>query len=59
VATHLSHLGQTWRDQENLRFTEEFSANMKALSRFVESNEQFIPYLLRKAQLVEEYLQQH
>ncbi|MGV2332717.1 MAG UNVERIFIED_CONTAM: hypothetical protein LVR18_00745 [Planctomycetaceae bacterium] len=59
VAAHLSHLGQTWRDQENLRFTEEFSANMKALSRFVESNEQFIPYLLRKAQLVEEYLQQH
>jgi hypothetical protein len=31
---------------------------MKSLGRFVESNEQFIPYLLRKAQLVEEYLQQ-
>lgn len=59
VAAHLSHLGQTWRDQENVRFSEEFSANMKALARFVESNEQFIPYLLRKAQLVEEYLQQH
>ncbi|MEY3174551.1 MAG: hypothetical protein RLZZ436_2465 [Planctomycetota bacterium] len=59
VAAHLSHLGQTWRDQENVRFSEEFAANMKALARFVESNEQFIPYLLRKAQLVEEYLQQH
>lgn len=59
VAAHLSHLSQTWRDQENVRFSEEFSANMKALARFVESNEQFIPYLLRKAQLVEEYLQQH
>jgi uncharacterized protein YukE len=58
VAAHLSHLGQTWRDQENLRFSEEFSANLKALTRFVDSNEQFIPYLLRKAQLVEEYLQQ-
>jgi uncharacterized protein YukE len=58
VASHLTHLAQTWRDQENTRFSEEFSANMKALSRFVESNEQFIPYLLRKAQLVEEYLQQ-
>ncbi|MEI7701824.1 MAG: WXG100 family type VII secretion target [Planctomycetia bacterium] len=59
VAGQLSHLGQTWRDQEHLRFSEEFSANMKALARFVDSNEQFIPYLLRKAQLVEEYLQQH
>ena len=58
VAVQLSHLGQTWRDQEHLRFSEEFSANMKALGRFVDSNEQFIPYLLRKAQLVEEYLQQ-
>ncbi|MEN9554286.1 MAG: hypothetical protein RLZZ232_572 [Planctomycetota bacterium] len=58
VAGQLSHLGQTWRDQEHLRFSEEFSANMKALGRFVDSNEQFIPYLLRKAQLVEEYLQQ-
>ena len=58
VAGQLSHLGQTWRDQEHLRFSEEFSATMKALGRFVDSNEQFIPYLLRKAQLVEEYLQQ-
>lgn len=58
VAGQLSQLGQTWRDQEQIRFSEEFVANMKALSRFVESNEQFIPYLLRKAQLIEEYLQQ-
>ena len=58
IAGQLSHLGQTWRDQEHLRFSEEFVGNMKALSRFAESNEQFIPYLLRKAQLVEEYLQQ-
>ncbi len=58
VASQLNHLGQTWRDQEHLRFADEFVSNMKALGRFVESNEQFIPYLLRKAQLIEEYLQQ-
>ena len=58
VASQLNHLGQTWRDQEQLRFSEDFVANMKALGRFVESNEQFIPYLMRKAQLIEEYLQQ-
>ncbi|RLS31110.1 MAG: hypothetical protein DWH78_13715 [Planctomycetota bacterium] len=58
VAGQLNLLGQTWRDQEQMRFTEEFVSNMKSLGRFVESNEQFIPYLLRKAQLVEEYLQQ-
>lgn len=58
VAAQLNHLGQTWRDQEHVRFSEEFMANMKSLGRFVESNEQFIPCLLRKAQLIEEYLQQ-
>ncbi len=46
------------KEKGRLRFSEEFVGNMKALSRFAESNEQFIPYLLRKAQLVEEYLQQ-
>lgn len=58
VAGQLNQLGQTWRDQEQQRFSEEFVSNMKSLGRFVESNEQFIPYLLRKAQLIEEYLQQ-
>ncbi|MFO0425236.1 MAG: WXG100 family type VII secretion target [Planctomyces sp.] len=58
VAGRLSELGQSWRDNEHQRFSEEFVNNMKALGRFVESNEQFIPYLLRKAQLIEEYLQQ-
>ncbi len=58
VASQLNQLGQTWRDQEHQRFAEEFVSNMKALGRFVDSNEQFIPYLLRKAQLIEEYLQQ-
>ncbi|MCA9034376.1 MAG: hypothetical protein KDA91_04550 [Planctomycetaceae bacterium] len=58
VAAQLNQLGQTWRDQEHIRFSEEFVGNIRALSRFVDSNEQFIPYLLRKAQLIEEYLQQ-
>jgi uncharacterized protein YukE len=58
VASQLSQLGQSWRDQEQQRFAEEFVNNMKSLGRFVESNEQFIPYLLRKAQLIEEYLRQ-
>jgi uncharacterized protein YukE len=58
VAGRLNELSQTWRDHEQQRFSEEFVANMKALGHFVECNEQFIPYLLRKAQLIEEYLQQ-
>ena len=58
IGGQLNTLSQTWRDQEHMKFAEDFQGNMKALSRFVESNEAYLPYLLRKAQLIEEYLHQ-
>lgn len=51
-------LGQTWRDQEHNKFAEEFENTIKVLSRFVEASNKHIPFLLRKAERVEEYLQQ-
>jgi uncharacterized protein YukE len=54
----LNHLGSTWRDQEQQRFVEEFEQQMRTLSRFVEATNQYVPFLLRKAERIEEYLQQ-
>ena len=54
----LLELGQTWRDQEHRKFAEEFEKTMKVLARFVEASDQHIPFLLRKAQRVDEYLEQ-
>jgi uncharacterized protein YukE len=51
-------LGDTWQDQEQIKFAEEFKQTMKALKRFVEISGQQTPYLLRKAQRIEEYLNQ-
>ena len=51
-------LGQTWRDQEHKKFVEEFEKTMKVLTHFVDASEKHIPFLLRKAQRVDEYLQQ-
>ena len=51
-------LGSTWQDQEHEKFAEEFIATMKVLKKFVEVSEKHTPYLLRKAQRVEEYLDQ-
>jgi uncharacterized protein YukE len=51
-------LGDTWQDQEQLKFAEEFKQTMKALKKFVETSAQQTPYLLRKAQRIEEYLNQ-
>ena len=52
-------LGDTWQDQEHIKFADEFKQTMKALKKFVEISNQHTPYLLRKAQRIEEYLSQH
>lgn len=51
-------LGQSWRDREHDKFVEEFEQTMKVVGRFVEASNQHIPFLLRKAERVEDYLQQ-
>src|ERR1017187_10051140 len=51
-------LGDTWQDQEHEKFTDEFRQAMKALKKFVELSKEHTPYLLRKAQRIEEYLNQ-
>ena len=51
-------LGDTWQDQEHSKFADEFRTAMRSLRQFVEASNQHGPYLLRKAQRIEEYLQQ-
>ena len=51
-------LGDTWRDQEHVKFAQEFEETMHVLAAFIENSDQHIPFLLRKAERVEEYLQQ-
>lgn len=51
-------LGDTWQDQEHERFADEFRSTMKAVARFMEISNQHVPFLLRKAQRIEEYLSQ-
>jgi hypothetical protein len=51
-------LGDTWRDQEHLRFTREFEETMHVIERFTEAANHHITFLVHKAERVEEYLQQ-
>jgi hypothetical protein len=53
-----SGLSDTWRDQEHEKFAREFSDTMLVINRFVEAATHQIPFLLRKAERIEEYLQQ-
>ena len=54
----LSGLSGTWRDKEHDKFVEEFEQTMTVISRFIEAANLHIPFLMRKAERVEEYLQQ-
>ncbi len=51
-------LSDTWQDQEHEKFSEEFRQALKALKKFTELSKSHTPYLLRKAQRIEEYLNQ-
>ncbi len=52
------NLGDTWRDQEHDKFGEQFEQTLRVMESFVESADQHIPFLFRKAERIEEYLQQ-
>ena len=58
LQSRFSALGSTWQDQEHEKFSEEFIQTMKALKKFIEIPERHTPLLLRKAQRVQEYLDQ-
>lgn len=51
-------LADTWRDQEQEKFTAEFEETVRVIEAFLNLSEQHIPFLQRKAQRAEEYLQQ-
>ena len=51
-------LGDSWQDQEHEKFAEEFRQAVKALKKFMDTSKTHTPYLLRKAQRIEEYLNQ-
>lgn len=58
IGNQLAALNASWRDQEHRKFAEQFEQNMQVLLRFTETNEQHVPYLLRKAEHIEDYLRQ-
>ncbi len=51
-------LGETWRDQEHAKFAEVFEQMVRALSQFAEAADRHIPFLLRKAESIQQYLDQ-
>jgi uncharacterized protein YukE len=51
-------LGETWRDQEHAKFVQEFEQTLQMLDRFTQAAELHVPFLIHKAERIEEYLSQ-
>ncbi len=56
--SRMQQLEQSWQDQEQQKFAEEFAQTVKALGRFLESSARHTAFLNKKARHIEEYLQQ-
>jgi uncharacterized protein YukE len=56
IQRRFSKLGETWRDQEHEKFADDFNKMMGVFTKFVDTSEKHIPFLLRKAQKAQEYL---
>lgn len=55
LGQEMGRLATTWRDQEHRKFALEFEDQLKQLARLTEACDRHVPYLLRKAELIEEY----
>ena len=54
----LSVLSQSWRDREHDKFLEEFEQTLQAVKKFVDATNLHIPFLMRKAERIDDYLHQ-
>ena len=54
----LRGLEQSWHDQEQRKFSDEFQQTVKVFSGFLENSRRHVSFLAKKATLVEEYLKQ-
>lgn len=58
LSGRLRGLEKNWSDQEQRRFAQEFEQTMKILSRFLDTSQQHVSFLTKKASHIEAYLQQ-
>lgn len=57
IHRHFQRLGETWLDQEQASFADEFQRMVASLGRFLDASDAQVPVLLRKAVAIRQYLQ--
>ena len=58
IKVKFDQLGDTWRDREQEKFAQEFEQTLQVLAHFMGVVEEQIPFLVRKAEAAQHYLDQ-
>ena len=58
IHQRFNKLGESWQDQEHAKFAETFDNLVRTLAKFADAADKHIPFLLRKAERIQEYLDQ-
>ncbi len=58
IRRQFGKVGETWQDQEHVKFAQEFQHMVRVLSKFIAATDHQAPILLRKAESIREYLDQ-
>jgi len=58
LMSRFTALGDSWQDQEHEKFSGEFTQMMKTVKKFIEASDRHGPYLMRKAERIQHYLDQ-
>lgn len=56
LQSQFAQLGETWRDQEQVKFAQEFEQTVRVIGQFQQASEEHIPFLNRKAGEIDQYL---
>ena len=56
LQSQFAKLGETWRDQEQVKFADEFEQTVRVIGQFQQASEEHIPFLNRKATEIDQYL---
>ncbi len=55
--SRFKQLGETWRDQEHKKFEMEFDRTGRTIKQFLDASDKYVPFLIRKADAAEKYLE--
>jgi uncharacterized protein YukE len=56
LQSQFRELGDTWQDQEQAKFSDEFDQTVRVISQFQETTKEHIPVLLEKAKHTDSFL---